>query len=192
MMNTDFTARCIAGKAIEDIAGKQDTLTAEQLAAVNSGITSADVEQIETNKNNILLNWGGAKNLTTITGGTTEVASRYIINNQPLTLTAGEYVISFKTSATTGANAVSLYNNNNQPIGTATIINGTGTVYGNISIAEESAIIFVFATVPETITEFMICTKTDWEKSPVYAPYAMSNVDLTAAIKALQAQLANQ
>lgn len=86
MTNTDFTARCMAGKAIEDIAGKQDiitdidtiragaaagatavqpsdmtaalaakqdALTAEQLAAVNSGITSADVEQIETNKNNI-------------------------------------------------------------------------------------------------------------------------------------------
>jgi hypothetical protein len=35
--------------------GKQATLTTAQLAAVNSGITSADVEQIETNKNNILL-----------------------------------------------------------------------------------------------------------------------------------------
>ena len=32
---------------------KQDTLNAAQLAAVNSGITSADVEQIESNKNNI-------------------------------------------------------------------------------------------------------------------------------------------
>ena len=33
---------------------KQNALSAEQLSAVNSGITSADVEQIETNKNNIL------------------------------------------------------------------------------------------------------------------------------------------
>lgn len=87
MTNADFTARCMAGKALDDIAGKQDviadldtirsgaaagatavqpatmeialtakqdTLTAEQLAAVNSGITVTDVEQIETNKNNIL------------------------------------------------------------------------------------------------------------------------------------------
>ena len=53
MTNTGFTARCMAGKAIEDIAGKQVTLNTEQLAAVNSGITSTDVEQIETNKNNI-------------------------------------------------------------------------------------------------------------------------------------------
>ena len=35
------------------IDGKQATLTTAQLAAVNSGITSTDVEQIETNKNNI-------------------------------------------------------------------------------------------------------------------------------------------
>ena len=33
---------------------KQDTLTAAQLAAANSGIDSEKVEQIETNKNNIL------------------------------------------------------------------------------------------------------------------------------------------
>ena len=37
------------------IDGKQAALTTAQLAAVNSGITSTDVEQIETNKNNILL-----------------------------------------------------------------------------------------------------------------------------------------
>lgn len=35
------------------IDGKQAALTTEQLAAVNSGITSTDVTQIETNKNNI-------------------------------------------------------------------------------------------------------------------------------------------
>lgn len=37
------------------LALKQDALSTEQLAAVNSGITSTDVEQITTNKNNISL-----------------------------------------------------------------------------------------------------------------------------------------
>ena len=37
------------------LAAKQDTLSAVQLSAVNSGITSTDVAQITTNKNNILL-----------------------------------------------------------------------------------------------------------------------------------------
>lgn len=37
------------------LAQKQDALNSEQLDAVNSGITTADVTQIETNKNNISL-----------------------------------------------------------------------------------------------------------------------------------------
>lgn len=37
------------------LAAKQDALNSEQLAAVNSGITSTDVAQITTNKNNISL-----------------------------------------------------------------------------------------------------------------------------------------
>lgn len=56
------------------LAGKQDALSSEQLDAVNSGITSADVEQITTNKNNISTDRaalvelvdGGAKNLLKI------------------------------------------------------------------------------------------------------------------------------
>lgn len=36
------------------LAAKQDTLSAAQLAAVNSGITAPDVSQIQTNENNIL------------------------------------------------------------------------------------------------------------------------------------------
>ena len=90
--NIDFIARCIAGHNKTDIAklnenidiidsklkehsdalelvdialdSKQDSLAAVQLAAVNSGITSEDVAQIETNKNNILTvaNYGGGIN----------------------------------------------------------------------------------------------------------------------------------
>lgn len=41
---------------------KQDALTAAQLAAVNSGINSTKVGQIETNKNNISVNWERGKN----------------------------------------------------------------------------------------------------------------------------------
>lgn len=37
------------------LTAKQDALSTAQLSAVNSGITSTDVEQITTNKNNILL-----------------------------------------------------------------------------------------------------------------------------------------
>jgi len=48
-----ITAESEAREAADD--SKQNALTTEQLAAVNSGITSTDVTQIETNKNNISL-----------------------------------------------------------------------------------------------------------------------------------------
>ena len=40
-----------------------------------------------------------------------------------------------------------------------------------------------------TVSDFMICTRADYAADPTYQPYAMSNVELTAAIQALQAQL---
>ena len=49
----DFTARCIAAKALES-SGSAFEPTQTQLDAMNSGITAADVQQINTNKTNIL------------------------------------------------------------------------------------------------------------------------------------------
>lgn len=40
--------------------------------------------------------------------------------------------------------------------------------------------------------DLMLCTAEDYAISPKFVPYAMSNAELTAAIQAIQAQLANQ
>lgn len=53
--------------------GSGFTPTTEQLAAMNSGITSTDVEQIGTNKNNILSKIGASDYATQNTGGTVRV-----------------------------------------------------------------------------------------------------------------------
>jgi hypothetical protein len=59
-----------------DIADKQGTLSSEQLDAVNSGITTEDVSQINTNKTNIL-------NEQAKTKGMSEGGSNYItVNNR--------------------------------------------------------------------------------------------------------------
>lgn len=72
------------------LSGKQDTLTQAQLAAVNSGIDSAKVEQIETNKNNISTDEAalvelvdsGAKNLLKITATSGTVSGvTYTVND---------------------------------------------------------------------------------------------------------------
>ena len=63
-INYDSTHRAVSDTEKSTWNGKQSALTTEQLAAVNSGITSTDVAQITTNKNNI--SWAnnyGYKNL---------------------------------------------------------------------------------------------------------------------------------
>lgn len=79
------------------IDGKQATLTTEQFAAVNSGITSTDVEQITINKNNILsdniistsFTWGNGY----ISTGGHVFASSQSYFSQPFTLHAGEKIV---------------------------------------------------------------------------------------------------
>ena len=53
-INYDSTHRAVSDTEKSTWNGKQNALTTAQLAAVNSGINSEKVEQIETNKNNIL------------------------------------------------------------------------------------------------------------------------------------------
>ena len=54
-INYDSAHRAVSDTEKSTWNGKQDALTTAQLAAVNSGIDSAKVEQIETNKTNIEL-----------------------------------------------------------------------------------------------------------------------------------------
>ena len=52
-INYDSTHRAVSDTEKSTWNGKQSALTSAQLAAVNSGMTSEDVEQINTNKSNI-------------------------------------------------------------------------------------------------------------------------------------------
>jgi len=53
-INYDSTHRAVSDTEKSTWNGKQSALTTEQLAAVNSGINSIKVAQIETNKNDIV------------------------------------------------------------------------------------------------------------------------------------------
>ena len=58
---------------VAGLATKQDALSSSQLAAVNSGIDSTKVAQIDTNKNNILSKIGASDYASQNTGGTVRV-----------------------------------------------------------------------------------------------------------------------
>jgi hypothetical protein len=188
------------------LALKQNALSSTQLDAVNSGVDSTKVAQIETNKNNISLieSMQGKKNYlqlaTTInvdgTGITvtknsdnsitingTSTTTCYVYLNSALILPAGTYVMYCPQANTTN---IQMYDNG---IWNAKV-NNTRTFDGNTS-----TFIIIRISSGQTIDNVtfypMIITNTMYDSGLLeYQPYAMSNAELTAAIQAIQAQLA--
>lgn len=191
------------------LAAKQDALSTAQLAAVNSGITSTDVEQIETNKNNILVleQANGSKNQINIPNGTYvagtssfsvsggAVTSTATDNNthaadlSVFTLKAGTYVF-FDDSSDLSAVQYRIYQQSPD-----TRLTPAGQNPATFTIANDTVVYiscYTFKTGTMT-THPMLVTKTMWDAGFTdYQPYALSNAELTVAIQAIQAQLANQ
>lgn len=194
---------------------KQDALSAAQLAAANSGIDSAKVEQIETNKNNILFNTNqGVKNLfnltkvsgtystvvftvnsdktVTVNGTASPANSVFNLDNWTCTK-AGKYVISGAPSGGSWAPSPNTYR-----IRVAVNAAWKGDDVGN-GYALTLAVGDVVNLQINTSTSYtasnlvfrpMIALKSLYDADSTYQPYAMSNAELTAAIQAIQARLA--
>ena len=182
------------------------TPTETQLAAMNSGIDSTKVAQIETNKNNILYNTNqGVKNLFnnvatassgnrvsytpnadksgTITTDSAGAAAPVYFDLGSVTLPSGSYILSGGVSAD-----VSLRDSNNTYVDDGNEATITLSQSATISLRIRIATGYTNTngvTVYPMIRKAIISDTT-------YQPYAMSNAELTAAILALQAQLANQ
>ena len=96
-INYDSTHRAVSDAEKSEWNGKQSALTTEQLAAVNSGITEDGVEQIETNKNNILsdniisTSFTWSNGYASIGGHIFSSTQSYF--SQPFTLHAGEKIV---------------------------------------------------------------------------------------------------
>lgn len=170
------------------LALKQDALTTAQLAAVNSGITSADVEQITTNKNNILSNTlnGGGINKATINNGTG--SETLLIPCDPIT---GRVVVKLAEFTSTDTDVSTSYA---QFIYTDDTLSG-GLEIGRGTNLRASAILsktvksiklFAADTTAHsagdtfTFTNLELCSLDD--DSLPYQPYAWDNARITAWI----------
>jgi hypothetical protein len=193
---------------------KQSTLTTEQLAAVNSGITSTDVEQIETNKNNISLltaNGGGKNyfnpqavtfepsgaNVTyslsgdTITLSVTSLSNVSELNIEGIDFPLNKDLILTGCPVNTGYTIqIDAFNNSTYISGSADT--GSGSQPFRFTTMTNSYLrIRIGANTSFTSLQFKIMVR-DSNTDSTYQPYAMSNAELTAAIQAIQAQIANQ
>lgn len=170
----------------EALAAKQNSLSETQLAAVNSGINSAKVGQIETNKTNILYaintgvkNWLPVDNCNSTTGlyiipRTTEVA-----------LPAGKYIfyINVTSSTATGIQFISSIgvDDGNHRTGVCTISNmSAGIHYSEVTVLSGTTNIAVYVNDAAVIPEIMLCPKELWDTlGHDFKRGALINSDLT-------------
>lgn len=183
------------------LAQKQDALSSEQLDAVNSGITSTDVAQIETNKNNISSLWNnGAKNhykitsTQSVTGITfdkvseselsingTFTASTYVYFNltaNNFRLPAGTWKFRFTTTGTVPNRSITF---GVQGQGNTTASKDTDYEFTTTG-AEYLTAYTQFFTNDTVDGSIRIMVRPANATDPSYQPYAMSNVELTAGL----------
>ncbi len=164
--------------------GKQDKLSATnklsvafvdftpaQIAALGSGITDDDVEQISLNTQY------GVKNLSAWTGGTAASDSSFVTSNQPISLSAGTYIVSYVTTATTGRAEV-LFRSGSSSVGSITLDNSSGRISGTVTLSAAADNFNMFTMRACTVSEFMVSPFPD----TTYQPYALSNAELTSRI----------
>ena len=158
-------------------------------------------EKIQPLENNILSNWGGAKNLATITSGTFTAPSgtRYttIPLSQPISGDIVVYFGSLTSDDTQDSTCAIVVSSATETLSTINMERGSSES-ATVTITSEATKILIYPAAGystssgKTVTwsNLMVCSKADWDKTQAYSDPAMSNVELTAAIRALQAQLA--
>lgn len=191
------------------IDGKQATLTTAQLAAVNSGVTSADVEQITTNKNNIssLYKAGSANILKntaqtqtlggvtftmnadgSITANGTKTNNDWLYLSTGNSLKAGTYVLS--SGGVIGDDKLVIITTG-ESLGTAIMSTNTATgVYERELTQDYSGLYYAIRIANGTVCDNllfkpMLCEKSVYETiNGEFQPYAMTNAEITAWILA--------
>lgn len=188
----------------EMLAEKVDKVTGKGLST--NDFTDEDKEQIATNKNNILYNIkDGVQNIFKLAAGTrTAGGVTFTINS--------DGAITLSNTAT--SDSVFIISDNLNVSDDTYVLYGDGFVSGIFMDTYEAGYTnrrtFTTYAVTNSNTKIwrlivssgtnvngvtirpMICLKSLYDANPSYQPYAMSNAELTAAIQALQAQLANQ
>lgn len=162
------------------------------------------VEQVAENENNISsvqkqANWNtnnGVKNAATVNSETKTNSGYFLANTLGWAIKANEeYYIEFDFEKTAGDATVQLTNIND------TVISSTYTACGSSSSGHAKRKVtpnadaygynaYFNTTGTITISNLMIYPA--FIEDATFEPYAMSNAELTAAVQALQAQLANQ
>lgn len=198
-LSTIRSGAALGATAVQPETGK-GLSTNDYTTAEKTKLAGIDVAQITTNKNNILtLYEEGVINLVDTDDKT---GSTWI--NIPIELPAGNYVLHFDTLSSTasGTTCQTVFFAADDSEASSYIYPTRGNnITFDVMVTKTTSYLRIYAgdnyahSTDFTVefTNLLVAKKESWEaSSKVYQPYAMTNSELTAAIKALRAQLANQ
>lgn len=128
----------------------------------------------------------GAKNLTDWGGGTADAGNSYVVQNYPIGLKAGVYSVSIESAIDNGRGEFSFKNASGVTVGSGTIEYNGGRAVTTATLSADAVKFHFYTLRAGSFTNPMICTKKDYEASPIYQPYAPTNRELYEMILALQ------
>lgn len=160
-----------------------------QIVAGNSTYTRAEIDAIVNSINSNILSAQtqidylvntGAKNYCPY-DGFTATASGTVINDQPITLSADDYIISFDYTAISGGSSIRFLDNGNSI--TSFTINNTATGKADrlFNLPSQANQIRFFTNTANTVTNLMI--RPAIITSDTFVPYAPTNRELYELIR---------
>lgn len=179
-INYDSTHRAVSDTEKSTWNSKQNALSTAQLAAANSGITSADVEQITTNKNNISSSYsnGYLQSYNLYPYGTlTGSGSLKTVN---ISLPAGTYKISWKANRN-DRSTVMTFKSGGTTVVQDGFTNSTSKQIKTVTLSTAVDSVEVYSNDIVTLSDIMIIDGTMADSTP-YRAYTMSNAEITAWI----------
>ena len=154
------------------VQGKANSsdLTDEETARAN-----ADNKIIAALAN--ILDSTGAKNRLSVNSGTTGSGYGYFVENLPINLPPGEYVAKM-TRDTSGQLTLVVRDASNNELARISKASGVTNFEEEFTITGTAAKVSVYVGFSVTVSNAMICSKSAYEISPAFVPYAPTNAEL--------------
>lgn len=127
---------------------------------------------------------GGAKNLSNWYTGTAAIDGTTIATEVPITYKSGDFAFSYDTSLATGSITIGFRDASNNLLGSVQVDNTTKVKVA--AIPSGAAKFNVYASKAGTYSNFMICSKADWDISHAFQPYRPTYQELYEMVQALQ------
>ena len=126
----------------------------------------------------------GAKNRSTVSGGSNVGGAGFIITDTAINLPAGDYVFYWRNTSTSVSTVINCYTSDNTRVVNENKAN-SAVESREITVPQDCVKFNLYCTGINTVSDLMICPKILWDISHNYVPYSPSNRELYDMIQNL-------